>query len=315
MSLDPLRDPKGMLLTLDYYALASNVESADNWLAEFVEEGKVKIYYGDTDDRYVCDLVDLPNWSFSYALALFRVNDLQPNEKANEALQSAIRQFPSVLDMILSANDVDITSRSTRMDWQSVLDYTATRANAIHGLALELDPVLRTAMAKGMELISRVFVNQSHQLWSGDNVLFWLYKNLEEVKAADPTGNTDIKPLSPAIVRYCRIDPADYETKFQLLPAEANPLNMGLVQHAIQIDPNRRRFLQRGPRGGGGGQQQQLGDDLLGDNFMFGGNAVRRRTFFGPPTNVIDLDWPLMEIFWRSLLPWNRIDEIRAPPR
>lgn len=260
--------------------------------------------------------MELPNWAYSYALALFRLNDSRPNDKSNQALQHAVSRYPIIVELLLNENDVDVTSRSCRMDWQAVIDYTGSRANAIHGCPAmdEMDPVVRMATEKSYFLISRVFTKLNHKLWASDGVLLWMHQNLEELKKldiagaeADETTAIELSPLPPAIMRYSRIDPGEYETKFQLLPAEANPIDLGLVQHALVIDPNRRRFL----RAQRGGQRNNGQDDNL---FLFDGqgNAVRR-TLFGPPTNNIDLDWPILEIFWRSLLPWNRIDEIPRP--
>ena len=268
---------------------------------------QVPVYYRDesTKEEYVCDLLDLPNWAYSYALALFRLNDCCPNEKSNEALQNAIKRFPSILDLLLSENDVDITSRSCRLDWQAVMDYTGTRANEIHGCAASdaMDPLVRMATDKAYDLTSRVFAKLNCKHWASDGVMLWLHSALEKLTNSGEA-NEDIQALSPALIRYSRIDPADYETKFQLLPAEANPLDPTLVHYALVIDPNRRRFL-RGQRGG----RAELGqEDLL----MGGGNAVRG-ALLGPPRHNIDLDWPILEIFWRCLLPWNRIDEIPRP--
>lgn len=261
---------------------------------------------------YQCDLLDLPNWAYSYALALFRLNDSRPNDKANEALKNAISNFPTIVDLLLSENDIDINSRSCRLDWQAVMDYTGSRANTIHGCAgtNEMDPTVRMATEKAYDMISLVFAKLNHKHWASDPVLMWLHSTLAELKKASSTASppVDAKPLSPAIMRYSRIDPADYETKFQLLPVDVNPLDLGLVQHALVIDPNRRRFL----RNQRGGRRDDMGDE---DNFfrMFGQNNPVRRGLFGPPTQLIDLDWPLLEIFWRSLLPWNRIEEIPRP--
>ena len=68
----------------------------------------------------------------------------------------------------------------------------------------------------------------------------------------------------------------------------------------------RRRFL-RNARGQQQ-QQQRLEDELL---FGGAGNNAVRPALLGPPTHIIDLDLPMLEIFWRSLLPWNSIEIVR----
>lgn len=304
LSIDPLRDPKGILLALDCYALSSDGDGNDQWLIDLYENKRISICYrdGTAGPEYQCDLSDLPNWSYSYALALFRRNGSRPSEEANQALKTAIRKFSGIVDRLLIENDIDITSRSCRMDWQAVIDYTGSRANAVHGSASmeTLDPVVRMAIEKAYELSSRIFAKLNHKLWASDAVMLWLHSNLAELKQSNSVGD-DLVGLSPALMRYSRMDPGEYEMKFQLLPAEANPLDPQLVQHALVIDVNRRRFLRN---------QRGRGEDPVNENALFGfgqGNAVRP-TLFGPPSNVIDLDWPMMEIFWRSLLPWNHID-------
>jgi hypothetical protein len=268
------------------------------------------VFYNDeaAAQQYRCNLLDVPNWAYSYALALYRLNDSRASDKANKAIQSAIGKFPSIVDLLLSENDVDVNSRSCRVDWQAVMDYTGSRANAIHGsFNDEKDPVVRMATHKAYELVSQIFAKLNGKLWSGDDVMLWLHNSLKELK--ENPDSVPVTPLSPALMRYSRVDPDDYATKFQLLPAEANPLDMGLVNNALVIDPNRRRFLRNQQRGG------RMDDNMDFDQLLRFGNAAVRQKFFGPPTNNIDLDLPMLEIFWRSLLPWNRIDEIPRPRR
>ena len=57
--------------------------------------------------------------------------------------------------------------------------------------------------------------------------------------------------------------------------------------------------MQRMPRNGGAGVEE----------LELGGN---QSLFAGPPTERIDPDWPLLEIFWRSALPWAYVDGVRS---
>ena len=41
-------------------------------------------------------------------------------------------------------------------------------------------------------------------------------------------------------------------------------------------------------------------------------NRPREQNFLGPPTTIIDPDLPLLEVFWRSVLPWARVEGV--PP-
>jgi hypothetical protein len=108
-------------------------------------------------------------------------------------------------------------------------------------------------------------------------------------------------PLSPALMRYARCDPSDYNDKFQTMPADANPLDAGLVARALTVDPNRPRLMQRMPRGGA-------------DELELAANRGAA-ALAGPPTQVIDPDWPLMEVFWRSALPWAHVEGVHPPRR
>ena len=45
LSLDPLRDPKNVLLSIDHFALMCNTEACNTWLVDFVESEKVRSKY------------------------------------------------------------------------------------------------------------------------------------------------------------------------------------------------------------------------------------------------------------------------------
>ena len=108
LSLDPLRDPMGVLLILDYYALASrrtsssyknnksgaspscssggvravgvgeenSIEVGAAFIVDLIEMDYITIHYKDplTDRHYWCNLMNMPNWAYSYALALYRLS-------------------------------------------------------------------------------------------------------------------------------------------------------------------------------------------------------------------------------------------------
>ena len=101
LSLDPQQDPMGVLLILDYYPLASRrrhrrpcmpplcndgrsvVTTATTWevevgaafIGDLIESNLFFINHTDplTGQHLSCRLVDMPNWAFSYALALYRL--------------------------------------------------------------------------------------------------------------------------------------------------------------------------------------------------------------------------------------------------
>ena len=59
-------------------------------------------------EHHSCDLLEMPNWSFSYALALYQFD--KNKKKADEALQHAIQKFPFVPKQILLQNNMNDNS-------------------------------------------------------------------------------------------------------------------------------------------------------------------------------------------------------------
>ena len=102
------------------------------------------------------ELIHLPNWSYSYAMALYRASQFTPktndndtlhdqcnpttidtsnldtttNDNANEkdyynrskqALIHAILTYPSIPSLLLESNNISINDRSCSIDWSSVI--------------------------------------------------------------------------------------------------------------------------------------------------------------------------------------------------
>ena len=86
------------------------------------------------------------------------------------------------------------------------------------------------------------------------------------------------------------------------MPAEANPLDPGLTAHAMNVVTNRPRFMQRVAQGAEDDQMMEIIAN------------AQQRGFAGPPTERIDPDWPLLEVFWRSALPWAHVEGVERPP-
>lgn len=302
----------GVLLALDHFALLTNNETNDQWIVDFVESEKVKLHYKDdtAEVGYECALLDMPNWAYSYALALFRLARSQPTDessaKADHALKQALGRFPSVLEQLLVQNDVNTSGRSFQTDWPVVLGFARERDQKVRHTLTEsaaADPVVRACTTQAHDLIIRIFVQQNFKLWSIDAVLQWAHRNLKDLME----NPDDVIPLQPAIMRYARCDPADYEDKIQTMPADANPLDPGLVAHAMTIDTNRPRFMQRAARGAGA---------MMMDEFqMMAGLNPNGVVLAGPPTEMIDPDWPILEVFWRSFLPWAHVEGVPPPRR
>ncbi|KAL3920444.1 MAG: hypothetical protein SGILL_003263, partial [Bacillariaceae sp.] len=272
---------------------------------------RVYIAYKDTDhpDGFECELLDLPNWAYSYALALFRIHMDNPSdkvakEKADHACKCSLARFPHVASQLLAQNDVDATSRSMQMDWSFVLSFVGdlmSQFETAKSEAQECDAVVRACSHQAYETIVHIFVQQNHALWGATDVMKWIYSNLVTLKERH-NKEMAIVPLNPAIMRFARCDPTNYEDKFQTMPVEANPLDANVIAHALVVQLNRPRFLQRGRAGGT-------------DDVHMGALHGVDGALAGPPTVQIDADSPLLEIFWRSALPWAHVEGVPPPNR
>jgi len=334
LSLDPLRDPKGILLILDKHALtvsrggnvADEVKTLQ-WLIRLVESEAIALCYRDSGQTYRCGLLELPNFSYSYSLALFLLHQASEltavevmegediKQKADDALQTAISRYPLVVDLLLKQLETDTTGRSFRRDWVTVLDFAKDRGRQLarewHSQSSN-DTVALSATMQACDLVIQIFVQQNASLWGRDDVQQWLYENLKVVQSKAAAGELPL-PSTPnsAIMRYGDADPNDYDTKIQTLPPEAAPIDPGLVAHALQMDRNRRRLI-RNNNGRQAGEQQQDAFEMLDAN---GIRVQQRQHLLGPPTHHVDPDWPFLEVFWRSFLPWNHVDGVPPPRR
>lgn len=291
---------------MDHFALACNQTAVDQWLVQLVESETIRVWYRDDERIYSGDLLSMPNWMYSYALAVFRLQQEDENEvmraKADHALQQALQQFPCIVGLLLQQNEVDTTGRSFRRDWITVLDYATDREakQQYHWSATKgVDTVEMSATLQSVDTIVKIFVKQNARLWGSDDVLQWVYDNLAAVQASD-AALTD--PPSPALMRYAAAIPADYDNAIPQLPPDANIIDPNLLAHAMAVDPNRRRFLRR-----------QRPDDQQGEHDE--GFHLQEHVLGGPPTGVVDPDWPMAEVFWRSFLPWNHVEGVPPPRR
>eukprot|EP00984_Skeletonema_dohrnii_P027137 scaffold16595_cov174-Skeletonema_dohrnii-CCMP3373.AAC.2 len=342
LSLDPLRDPMGVLLILDYYALASRrasvalseededgLELGASFIVDLVESEKITINWEDdlTSRHHKCPLLQLPNWAFSYAMALHR---LSRKEEADEALKTALETFPMVLPKLLEMNKVNVQARSFQMDWPTVLPAFNHDLNTANIDEVNTQIEARVARAAGEHLV-RIFVERNHKLWKENDVVQWMYSCSEKVvkgdepqleKEADAgegamSTSTELPPkqltskFSPALVRYAQCDPSDYEDRFRTFPPEAIALDPNLVGPALVHDHRRGRFLRGGQaRGGGGMMEREMMEDVPADLME------QLRGMLGMAGNEVDLldpDSPILQLYLQSLLPWAQVEGVRPP--
>lgn len=213
---------------------------------------QVQIYYVDGNNKHVCDLTDMPNWAFAYALALYRqsIAATEENkaqelmEKSHKQLQRSIRAFPEIPNLLLEKNNVDVSGRSFAMDWPSVLKPLRTIAHYDDDLYNEKEGGGDTLekYKSAINRISQIFVQRGHKLWSGDDVLKWLYDGCAIVISASTTTvsyeaqserqdseERKTRRISLALTRYLQFDPSDFDGTFHTLPEDANPLDPAIV--------------------------------------------------------------------------------------
>mmetsp|Transcript_2931 Transcript_2931/g.6910 ORF Transcript_2931/g.6910 Transcript_2931/m.6910 type:complete len:643 (-) Transcript_2931:1589-3517(-) len=301
LSLDPLRDPKNMLLVLDHFVTLANTKEDDEWLVDFIDSETISIFERrpDGSTEYECHLDCLPNLAYSYALALYRTfqreKTSESEEKAKDAMKRALVNFPSVFERILSKNDIDVSSTTFQKGLQYTKDRSILVLNAISS-RVEDNKEIQSRITQAYDLTVRIFVDANFKLWSLSNIHAFMLNCIEEL------GEVPVTPLDPALLRYANCDPVEFVDRFQTMPAEANPLDRGLVAHAMNVETNRPRFMQRAVQGGRDDQMMEMIAN------------AQQQGFAGPPTEMIDPDWPLLEVFWRSALPWAHVEGVERPP-
>jgi hypothetical protein len=177
----------------------------------FTASFQITIYHMDDEAlEYSCDLLDMPNWAFSYAMALKRLEDagitpegresskegdadvdntddnktnehedLEPKTvpppSADEALRQALVRFPDVLQHLVDENNLDTTGRSFQMDWPPVLEYFRLAPR----VSQSEDDITTN---KAVSHVTKIFILRSHKLWSSEQVVAWLYQCALHVK-------------------------------------------------------------------------------------------------------------------------------------
>lgn len=268
----------------------------------------------DEYDCHCCELTTMPNWSYSYALALYKLSHLSSTDdeeekllgfRASEALKTAICSYPLIPKLLLEKNNINITGRSLQTDWPSVLSPLNELAEDQNTHERFRTGSLRE-LASAKEKIISIFVERNHKLWSGDDVVKWLFGCCKEV-VSDDTIKIEVTNYPIALMRYSTLKLEDFQDSFPHIPD--NALDPRLVDAAMNVRPNARRMLRMPNQRGGEVEGFNL-DEIQGQRA-----AQQMRTLLGRGRDgmqIIDNDLPFAEIFWRSLMPWNRVDGV--PP-
>lgn len=296
----------GLLSVIDSYAICCHSESANQWIVNLVQSNLIQI---QAEESTQCGLLGMPNWAYSYALALFRISGSESDE-ARQAMQSAIWKFPGLVGLILQAAEVDTSGRSLRRDWITLVD-KATELQVQqrnYFLGGSVDTIAATAAFQAIDKLCNMFAGLSAKVWGDDEVQQFLYDNLNEALNNEQVSEPVFGTLQTGVMKYAQIRASDWQTRIQQLPEDANILDPGLVAQVMVIDTSRPRLLRR---------MQQQGMDPREMEQMLGGGAAGlgqrgQPIIGGPPTGLVDPDLPLMEVFWRSFLPWNHVEGVRG---
>ncbi|GAX15230.1 hypothetical protein FisN_1Hh667 [Fistulifera solaris] len=304
LALDPLRDPMHVLAVLDAFTINCKSDTFDQWLIDLVDNNCISIYFRDEENPkrvFQCTLGEMPNWLLSYSLAQYR---LHGKEGSFDGLRKLLTQFPEIVSLLLQELEVDITGRSFLRDWPTALEKATERSFSTRRSwgrqQGELDPHEVQRTVQTADKILALYVRLTAKVWGGDDILQFLYDTLVTL----PESESPALPPA-AIMRYSALNPGDFHNRVELLPQDMNIMDGGMIAHAMTVVTNRPRFLRHMPRGAMHGQQRM---DI--ENLPAGFPAL-----FGPPTNVVDPDWPLVEVLWRSFLPWNHVEGVRPPAR
>jgi hypothetical protein len=293
----------------------------------------IRIWYRDEQDSttYSCSLLEMPNFAYSNALALFRIataphdggtgttTDAESAEEANRALRAAILAFPLVAVLLL--DEVGGGRSISFEEWSSVrvfaeeydrtIRYRSFIGSGAASSCGSSDLFIQEATQQAVDVLLRIYVQQNAKFWT-DGAMAFLYDGLVSVQQQQSLAGSPVRPRppSPALMRYSGVKARDYVDRIQQLPAEVGVVDFDWVEDVLEVELNRRVFF----HGEDGRDIRRQFREFVAGGGGPGGNR-RAHWLGGPPTNVVDLDWPLLEVFWRSLLPWNRVDGIPPPPQ
>mmetsp|Transcript_18345 Transcript_18345/g.52380 ORF Transcript_18345/g.52380 Transcript_18345/m.52380 type:complete len:650 (+) Transcript_18345:173-2122(+) len=350
LSLDPLRDPMGILLTIDYAVIACGDTNALSWFIELMESDKILLYSDDDEnnnintaegqDQQPGTLLHMPNLAYSYALALFRMSrqmagdeSQQYLDKSQRMLQSAIRQYPAVLPQLLERNSMiksAITgySLSSNMQWSEILQKSSSlwlkftshiRRNARENFAQQENAL------DAIDFITQVFVENNQDVWNSDEFIVpWLhYAASEALRSQEQDQEQDEQQHAN------QSDSASSRKTESICLALARYKGMEMTdfKRNVQMLPEDVNILDPMLVGYATSidpnrpqllrRMRQYGGGGGGNGIHDGdggalgmGNAPYAMLELGLPIDRIDPDSPLMEIFLRSALPWARVNGV-----
>jgi len=156
-----------------------------------------------------------------------------------------------------------------------------------------------------------VYVQRSYNLWVHPEDMQFLYDGAREVLCQAEQQveawlyDLEVKELArhsgfSPLEKYCAVSVSDYGDEWPRLPPEINPLDPALADPAVA---RRGRLRLRRALPAEIAAFPPPRHQLLNDADQ---NRGRRLT-----QEFLDPNLPLLELFWRSFLPWNAIDSSR----
>ena len=165
LSLDPVGDPLGVTLMIDFYALRANQHA---WLVRFYSEW-------ESAGR---NLSQLPNFAYAVAVGYFYtarqtvdgkdIVDETLAESSNEALQKALIMFPGVLLPLLDKCSIEPDKKA---------------AGHKFFLDAQAPPDSSSTQSRGLAMLCALYVGRSFHIWKDPDLLPWLEENVTKVIA------------------------------------------------------------------------------------------------------------------------------------
>ena len=163
LSLDPVGDPLGVTLMIDFYALRANQHA---WLVRFYSEW-------ESAGR---NLSQLPNFAYAVAVGYFYtarqtvdgkdIVDETLAESSNEALQKALIMFPGVLLPLLDKCSIEPDKKA---------------AGHKFFLDAQAPPDSSSTQSRGLAMLCALYVGRSFHIWKDPDLLPWLEENVTKV--------------------------------------------------------------------------------------------------------------------------------------
>ena len=172
--LDPRRDPMGVLLCIDYYAIAAKEYEM---LVNLMSKPQTLCIQTSEADSTRRPLTVLPNMAFSEALALFFLARRSQSDRdggdsaftpkrAKHSLLVALFRFPSVFPVLLDAAESKIVKDTALAEaYLPLVESNLWKEEKDHPLVSKL---------------VRIFVKRSSELWKDASVMDWLIETAEE---------------------------------------------------------------------------------------------------------------------------------------